>query len=193
MLPQHWAIIIDAVTTLKQRWPISGIASLILSFGVMFPGQTVPSDCRRFAFSFDVWAWGVSRVSRWSGVPNRSTQVHIWQGVVGNTPYNDRMDMECYRYTSYSGTHCTESQRERIYFRPSLWRCYTPRHLQIPIKTRRWPNAGLMLAQRHGRWTIINSALGQRIVFAGIELEGEASNSKWLRSQLPAPLCGCDL
>ena len=30
-------------------------------------------------------------MSRWSGVPNRSTQVHIWEGVVGNTPCNDRM------------------------------------------------------------------------------------------------------
>ena len=108
VLPQHWTIIIDAVTTLKQRWPSSRIASRILSLGLMFPGQTVPSDCRRFAFSFDVRAWVVSRVSRWSGVPNRSTQPHIWQGVVGNTPHNDRMDMECYRYTSYSGTHCTE-------------------------------------------------------------------------------------
>ena len=34
-----------------------------------------------------------ARVSRWSGVPNRSTQVHIWQGVVGNTPCNARMLM----------------------------------------------------------------------------------------------------
>ena len=29
----------------------------------------------------------------WSGVPNRSTQAHIWQGVVGNTPCNDRMNI----------------------------------------------------------------------------------------------------
>ena len=27
-----------------------------------------------------------ARVSSWSGVPNRSTQAHIWQGVVGSTP-----------------------------------------------------------------------------------------------------------
>ena len=50
-----------------------------------------------------------------------------------------------------------------------------------------------MLAQCHGRWACINSALGQRIVFVGIELEGEASDSKRLRPQLPAPLCGRDL
>ena len=45
VLPQRWAIIIDAVTTLKQPWPSSHIASRILSLGSMFPGQTVPSDC----------------------------------------------------------------------------------------------------------------------------------------------------
>ena len=54
MLPQCWAIIIDAITILEQRWPSSRIASRILSLGLMFPGQTVPSDCRRVAISFDV-------------------------------------------------------------------------------------------------------------------------------------------
>ena len=49
MLPQRWAIIIDAVTTLEQRWPSSRIASHILSLGLMFPGQTVPSDRRLIA------------------------------------------------------------------------------------------------------------------------------------------------
>ena len=53
-MPQRWAIIIDADTTLEQRWPSSRIASRILSLGLMFPGRTVPSDCRRFAVSFDV-------------------------------------------------------------------------------------------------------------------------------------------
>ena len=58
MLPQRWAI--AAITMLEQRWPSSRIASRILSLGLMFPGQTVPSDCRRVAISFDVSAWGVS-------------------------------------------------------------------------------------------------------------------------------------
>ena len=32
--------------------------------------------------------------------------------------------------------------------------------------TTRWPNAGLMLAQRSRRWANINPALGQRLMFA---------------------------
>ena len=89
MLPQRWAIIIDAVTMLEQRWPSSRIASRILSLGLMFLGQTVQSDCRRFAISFDLRLGGVAREARvasWSGVPNRWTQAHIWQGVVRSTP-----------------------------------------------------------------------------------------------------------
>ena len=54
VLPQPWAIIIDAVTTLEQCWPSFHIASRILSLDLMFPGQTVSSDCQRFAVSFDV-------------------------------------------------------------------------------------------------------------------------------------------
>ena len=54
MLPQCWAIIIDAITMLEQRWPSSRIALRILSLGLIFPGQTVQSDCRRVAISFDV-------------------------------------------------------------------------------------------------------------------------------------------
>ena len=44
--------------------------------------------------------------------------------------------------------------------------------LHIPANTTRWPNAGLMLAQRRRRWANISPALGQRVVFAGI-------NSSW--------------
>ena len=36
-----------------------------------------------------------------------------------------------------------------------------------PANTRRWPNAGLLLAHRLRRWTNNSPALGQRIVFAG--------------------------
>ena len=36
-----------------------------------------------------------------------------------------------------------------------------------PANTRRWRNAGLMLAHRLRRWPNINLALGQRLVFAG--------------------------
>ena len=48
------AIIIDSVTMLEQRWPSSRIASCILLLGLMFPGQTGPSDCWRVAINFDV-------------------------------------------------------------------------------------------------------------------------------------------
>ena len=41
---------------------------------------------------------------------------------------------------------------------------------QIPENTTRWPNAWKMLAQRRRRWFNINTALGQRLVFAGIHL-----------------------
>ena len=41
---------------------------------------------------------------------------------------------------------------------------------RIPTNTIRWPNAGLMLAQRRRRWANISPALGQRVVFAGIGL-----------------------
>ena len=85
-MPQCWVIIIGAVTTFEQRWPSSRIASRILSLGLMFPGQTVPSDCRRIAMSKLGGVAREARVSSWSGVPNRSTQAHIWQGVVGSTP-----------------------------------------------------------------------------------------------------------
>ena len=39
-----------------------------------------------------------TRVSRWSGVRNRSAQVHIWQGVVRNTPCNARMTFSCHAH-----------------------------------------------------------------------------------------------
>ena len=41
---------------------------------------------------------------------------------------------------------------------------------RVPAKTKRWPNAGLMLGQRRRRWPIIDPALGQLIVFAGVRL-----------------------
>ena len=36
----------------------------------------------------------------------------------------------------------------------------------IPANTTRWPDAGLMLAQRRWRWANISPALGRRVVFA---------------------------
>ena len=39
----------------------------------------------------------------------------------------------------------------------------------LPANTRRQPNVGLMLAHRLRRWPNINSTLGQRVVFAGLE------------------------
>ena len=38
----------------------------------------------------------------------------------------------------------------------------------IPANTRRWPNVGLMLAQRRRRWANVSPTLGQQLVFAGI-------------------------
>ena len=38
----------------------------------------------------------------------------------------------------------------------------------FPANTRRWPSAGLMLAQRRRRWVNISPALGQRLVFSGL-------------------------
>ena len=37
-----------------------------------------------------------------------------------------------------------------------------------PVNTKRWPNAGSMLVQRRRRWTNIEPALGQRLVFLGV-------------------------
>ena len=42
--------------------------------------------------------------------------------------------------------------------------------VNIPANTTRWPNAGLMLAHRLRRWANISPALGQSVVFAGIQL-----------------------
>ena len=42
---------------------------------------------------------------------------------------------------------------------------------EILQNTIHWPNAGLMLGRRRGRWANINPALGQCIVFSGIVLE----------------------
>ena len=38
----------------------------------------------------------------------------------------------------------------------------------IPAKTRRSPNAGLMLGQRQRQWANIKPALGERLVVAGM-------------------------
>ena len=38
---------------------------------------------------------------------------------------------------------------------------------EFPANTRRWSNAGLMLAHRLRRWANISPALGQRLVFTG--------------------------
>ena len=82
------------------------------------------------------------------------------------------------------------------------YRCdHLPRN--YPANTTKWPNAGLMLAQRHRQWTNISPALGQRLVFSGkqyntmqpcktkygtvskmIEMNGDGVNrEKWLHQQ----------
>ena len=80
-------------STLSQRWNSVGqvLASLRVYCHLAWCSQA--RRCRliagalRLALMFKLG--GVARearVSSWSGVPNRSTQAHIWQGVVGSTP-----------------------------------------------------------------------------------------------------------
>ena len=47
------------------------------------------------------------------------------------------------------------------------WQIIIDLNRDSPENTRRWPNAGLMLAQRRRRWANISPTLGQRLVFAG--------------------------
>ena len=42
------------------------------------------------------------------------------------------------------------------------------REQNLPANKRRSPNTGLMLAHRLRRWSNINPALGERLVFAGL-------------------------
>ena len=46
-------------------------------------------------------------------------------------------------------------------------------------KTRRYPNAVLMLAQRLRRWPSIKSALSQRLIFADIDKPFTANMRRW--------------
>ena len=54
----------------------------------MFPGQTVPSDCQRFAVRFDVWAWGVSRARRVC-LPGVGSQIGLSKLITGRVSIGD--------------------------------------------------------------------------------------------------------
>ena len=45
-----------------------------------------------------------------------------------------------------------------------LLNCYMDLASQLNCEHQRWPNASLMLDQRHRRWASISSALSQRII-----------------------------
>ena len=56
VLPQRWAIIIDAVTILECHWASSRIAShiYIVSHALRFSRQILVGDCRQSTVNFDV-------------------------------------------------------------------------------------------------------------------------------------------
>ena len=59
------------------------------------------------------------------------------------------------------------SIRTRANIGPTLGRCVLFAGLDSDKPTNRAPDAGLMLVQRRRRWTNIEPALGQGVVFAG--------------------------
>ena len=96
-------------STLSQRWN-SVLASLHVYCHLDWCSQA--RRCRLIAgalrLALCLSLGGVARearVSSWSGVPNRWTQAHIWQCVVGSTPYtqvahNGHMKLSKTRYCS---------------------------------------------------------------------------------------------
>ena len=60
MMPQRWAIIIDAVTILERRWASSRVTSLILSYDLLFSRHIFTSvfrGCRALG-TFVLLEWG---------------------------------------------------------------------------------------------------------------------------------------
>ena len=60
MMPQRWAIIIDAVTILERRWASSRVTSLILSYDLLFSRHIFTSVFRgcRARGTFVLLEWG---------------------------------------------------------------------------------------------------------------------------------------